>query len=61
MAETSEKSVVASPGAAESGAVGAQSDELDADLRAVIEAWPTLSEADRRAVLTIVGEAGRAD
>ena len=48
-------------GGAESGAVGAYSGEVDADLRAIIEAWPTLTEADRRAVLAIVGESGTAD
>jgi hypothetical protein len=27
---------------------------IDADLRSIIDAWPTLSEADRKAVLAIV-------
>ncbi len=34
-------------GRAESGAVGAKKAPIDADLRAIIEAWPTLPPADR--------------
>ena len=52
--ETSGKSVVASPGAAESGAVGAHFAPIDADLRAIIDAWPTLSESTKAEILLIV-------
>jgi len=40
------KTPVPPHGGAESGAVGAHSDGIDADLRAIIDAWPTLPEAD---------------
>ena len=41
-------------GAAESGAVGANSPPLTAELAEVIEAWPTLPEAARAAILAMV-------
>ena len=41
-------------GAAESGAVGADSPPITADLAEVIEAWPTLPEAARAAILAMV-------
>jgi hypothetical protein len=31
----------------------------DPDLRRVVEAWPTLSEAIRRAVMALIGTGGR--
>lgn len=39
---------------AESGALGAPSDPLGADLAAVVEAWPTLPEAVRASILAMV-------
>ena len=41
-------------GAAKSGAVGAHSGEIDADLRAIIDAWPMLSESTKAEILAIV-------
>jgi hypothetical protein len=38
------------PGAAESGAVRAREAPIDPDLAVVVEAWPGLPEATRRAV-----------
>jgi len=52
--KTSGKSVVASPGAAECGAVGAHSGKIDADLRTIIDTWPTLSESTKEEILAIV-------
>ena len=43
-------------GGAPGGAFGQISCEIDADLQAVIDAWPGLSKADRQAVLKIVGK-----
>ena len=42
------------PGGAKSGAVGAQSADIDPDLQAVIDAWAGLSEAVRRRVLAMI-------
>ena len=39
---------------AESGAVGARADLLDPGLAAVVEAWPTLPEATKDAILAMV-------
>jgi len=52
--ETSGKSVVAFQGAAKSGAVGAHSAPIDADLRAIIDAWPMLLESTKAEILAIV-------
>jgi hypothetical protein len=49
----------ADPRAAESGAVGAREAPIDADLAVVVEAWPGLPEATRRAVLVMVEVAER--
>jgi hypothetical protein len=40
-------------GGAESGAVDADSDPIDADLAAVVRAWPTMPEQVRRAILAL--------
>jgi len=45
-------------GGAESGAVGAAEAPVDAELRAVVKAWPTLSEAARARILAIIEAAG---
>ena len=46
--------------AANSGAVGAENDDLDASddprLRAVIDAWPMLSEAARNEITRLLGD-----
>ena len=52
------KTVVSVSGGAECGAVGADSSGIDAELQAIIDIWPMLPKADRRAVLAIVREAG---
>lgn len=52
-------------GGAESGAVGARNGTLPPDLAAVVAAWPTLSEAIKTDIVTMVtaadGTVGRAD
>ncbi len=58
--ESSGKSPVSARGGAKSDAIGAHAALIDADLRAIIDAWPTLPEADRRAVLAII-HASRVD
>jgi hypothetical protein len=52
--EISEKGVVSSQGAAESGAVAARNLEMDADLAAIITAWPTLSKVTRRVIIRLI-------
>ena len=52
--ENTEESKDSIKSGAESGAVGAYSGEIDADLRATIDTWATLPEADRRAILAII-------
>ena len=59
--ESSGKTHVSTRGGAESGAVGAHSGEIDADLWAIIEVWPTLSKSTKAEILAIVGESGIAD
>ena len=44
--------------AAECAANRAVSCEIDADLQMVIDAWPSLPEDDRRAILAIIKAAG---
>ena len=41
-------------GGAKSGAVGALPDSIDADLQAIIEAWPKLPEESRRVILGMI-------
>ena len=45
-------------GAAESGAVGAASGAADPELARVVEAWPRLPAAVRRAILDLIEGAG---
>ncbi len=52
--ETSEKIDFLSQGAAESGAVAARNLEMDADLRTIITAWPTLSKVARRVIIRLI-------
>lgn len=44
--------------AAESGAVGLDSVSIDADLAALIEAWPNLSEGARKAIMGMIETVG---
>jgi len=44
----------ANQSAAESGAVGAQNSDIEADLQRVVDAWPQLTDADRRRILDII-------
>ena len=44
-------------GGAESGALDARNGPIDADLSRVIDAWPRLSDDERRAVVGIVERA----
>jgi hypothetical protein len=41
-------------GGAESGAVGADSGHFDADLKTIIDVWPTLPEDTLQAILGLV-------
>jgi len=52
--KTTGKTRKPSSGGAESGAVGAHSGGIDADLRAIIDAWPMLSESTKAEILAIV-------
>ncbi len=54
--ETSGKTGVAPEGGANSGALGAQSASIDADLQVVIQRWPKLPEGVRRQVIELVRE-----
>ncbi|MFH1998074.1 MAG: hypothetical protein ABIK28_00270 [Planctomycetota bacterium] len=45
-------------GGAECGAVDAQSDPIDADLLAIIDAWPVLPEAVKANIVAMVKAAG---
>jgi len=47
---------VSPQGAADCGALLASGGPDDADLQAVIDAWPVLSEATKRKIMAIVGE-----
>jgi hypothetical protein len=53
-----EKTPDLNQGGAECGAVGALSDPIDADLRAIIDAWPALPEAVKSDILAMVKAAG---
>jgi hypothetical protein len=44
----------AQPHAAESGVIGARETPIDPDLAVVVEAWPTLPEATRRAIVGLM-------
>ena len=48
------KMVDSQQGGAESGAVGAQNSPIDPDLELIIEVWPTLSDASKAELITIV-------
>ena len=52
--QSSGKDDVSEQSGAKSGAVGTHSGGFDADLRAIIETWPTLSESIRAEILAIV-------
>jgi len=52
--ETSEKSVVASSGAAESGAVGAVTESLDPRLRDLTKLWSNLPEVVKAGITAMV-------
>jgi len=48
------------PGAAESGAVGAQNTEIDPELAKIVAAWPGLPDAIRAGIVAMVAAAGDA-
>ena len=52
--ENTGETTVSVEGGAESGALDAENLVTDPDLAAVIAAWPTLSEANRTAILAII-------
>jgi hypothetical protein len=53
-ANSTQKTAHPEKGGAESGAVGARKGPIDPDLALIIEVWPTLSEASKAEVITIV-------
>ncbi len=56
------KTPLSETGGAESGAVGAAKPSFDPDLARLIEIWPSLSEASKRAILeTVSADADRTD
>ena len=48
----------ASTGGAESGASGPQPTQFDPDLAAIIQAWPRLTDAQRKTLMSVVSEVG---
>ena len=52
------KTGVSIEGGAECGALGAQTGQIDPDLQAIIERWPTLPEPIRAGILAMI-RAGR--
>jgi len=52
--ESSGKTANLQSGGAESGALGAHSTPIDADLQAIIEAWPKLNESTKAGILASV-------
>jgi hypothetical protein len=54
VAKTTGKTGIPDSGGAECGALGAQNAPSDPDLAAVVDAWPTLPEAVRTAILAMV-------
>ena len=59
--DSSKKTLVFNRGGAKSGALAASDAETAADLRAVVEAWPTLSNALRAGIVAIVRSAGEGE
>jgi hypothetical protein len=59
LAQTRGKPPIPETGGARGGAVGGELTPIDADLAVVVEAWPGLPEATRRAVLVMVEVAER--
>jgi len=56
--ENPQKTAISAEGGAESGAVGAAEAPVDAELAAVVEAWPDLPGAARARILAIIETAG---
>ena len=56
--QTSGKTTLSELGGTESGTLGAQLALDDADLRVVVDAWPSLSDATKKAILAMVREEG---
>ena len=52
--KSSQKTDVSPIGGAESGAVGAQSASFDADLRHIIEHWPSLPDDVKAGIVAMV-------
>jgi hypothetical protein len=46
-------------GGAQSGALSTNSDQIDADLQRVLDAWPTLPEALRAGILAMIAAAAK--
>jgi hypothetical protein len=57
---TNIENAVESKDSIQCGAVGAQTCDPDSDLSRIMDAWPTLPEADRLAVQAIVDTTGAA-
>ena len=52
--KTPRKTAIPDQGGAESGALDAHSGQIDADLRAIIEAWPNLPESTREVIVAMI-------
>jgi len=56
LSDSAEKTQDATTRAAQSGAISADSLTPDADLAALVTAWPSLSKATRQAIIKLVKE-----
>jgi hypothetical protein len=59
--QTSGKTALSQTGSTESGTLAAQLAQYDADLQVVIDAWPSLSESTKQAILAMVHQCALSD
>jgi hypothetical protein len=52
--QTSGKTALSQTGDTESGTLAAQLAQYDADLQVVIDAWPSMSESTKQAILELI-------
>ncbi len=57
-AENAGNTAILDTSGAECGALGAHSISIDADLQAIIEAWPKLNESTKAGIVAMVRAAG---
>jgi len=55
--QNTEKSAISENGGAESGAFSVESSSLEPNLQQIIDAWPTLPEAFRGAIMAMIAAA----